>query len=371
MERKESIAHFINNCINYDRKVIPITGTSTVKYLRTAGSMEWVADLIHSKDTYIISKYDYSPVKKLENILVRRGFSCDKNNTPDRLSIIKPVSTYLPRKYVIIFINDMNSEELFYACTMGTVGIVIIDDGRILQEHLPMKIDDRYVNNINSRARGTFKPKPNPKHKPKIPPKIKYKVLVPPQHNIKYIYNNEFVADITGLAVPMAYEYRVTGNIKFIDIIKKDNKFKYPITKLFFERFLLQADFSTFCDVLKLASMYLSLYDGYISRLKDIKDYSWLDDGSGEEMINVLSKYISKNAEFEVLLEDTDYRVDAIDDGIIWEFKCKKRLQHCDYIQCQKYSTKGVVKLLNILTGELIIMEDNKFHQSLDYTPMN
>ena len=76
-------------------------------------------------------------------------------------------------------------------------------------------------------------------------------------------------------------------------------------------------------------------------------------------LIKRLGKYLSKKAEYEVQIGD--FRVDAIDNNIIWEIKCKSRLSQGDIIQLSKYAkADGNIRrycLLNLFTEEILELE--------------
>lgn len=365
MKRIEPIADVLNYCIDYHIKVDSIPSNIKTKpwYLRTypfsSSFGPWIYSLVRTNDTFVIAKsLRYPPMSKLENYFVREGKDCyhtdgflDPSLSRDRITFTT-LSTLTPkdtRNTVVVFTSDMNEQELFRACSRALCYLYIIDDA--CKDSIPMSINDTYLYNANTRASGCFE------HEKKIRTNVlprRYKVINPKDIKRSIIplhkAHNQFVADITGLAIPMIYEYRTKGTIAVIDLIKKSHKYE-----LAHKRFLHFADFNKISDILKLANIYLSICNGYRSKLS-IKEYDWLSDNIIDNLMNRMSHWISKEAEYEV--EIGDHHVDCIDKNIIWEFKCKSRITNQDINQLSRYAEVDgnirVYRLFNILTNEII-----------------
>lgn len=370
MERIEPIANVLNNCIEYHIKTIPLPSNITRKpwYLRTHlfgnRSQDWLTQLIrHTSDVFVVAKsLRYPPMSWLENQLVSEGKSCYRSDgridpvcARDRTIFITTSALTLQntRKIVVVMAADMNAQELFRSCSRATEMLYIVDDATT--NDIPLKIDERYINDVNKRANGCFE------NRKKMPIKVKtrdFKVIQLPISSTKIPYkaHSEFVADITGLAIPMIYEYQTTGKIALIDVIKESKKCQRP-----YLRFIEDADFSNTSNILKLANIYQTIFSGYTSKLYDISNtqYDWLDDDLSNILTNRLKKYLSKESEYEVQIGD--FKVDAIDNNIIWEIKCKSRLHSNDIAQLSKYANADgnirCYRLLNLFTEEILELE--------------
>lgn len=365
MERIEPIANVLNHCINYHIKVVPIPSNIKTKpwYLRTdpfsSSFGPWIYNLVRTNDTFVIAKsLRYPPMSKLENYFVREGKDCyhtdgflDPSLSSDRITFTT-LSTLTPkdtRNTVVVFTSEMNEQELFRACSRALRHLYIIDDAR--KDTIPMLINDAYLYNANTRASGCFEDKKKPRSEVLT---RKYRVINPKdsQHTIIPLRktHNQFVADITGLAIPMIYEYRTKGSIAVVDLIKSSHKYE-----LAHKRFLHFADFDKTSDILKLANIYLSICNGYRSKLS-IEEYDWLSDDLIDILMDRMSNWISNEAKYEV--EIGDHHVDCVDKNIIWELKCKSRITNQDINQLSRYAEVDgnvrVYRLFNILTNEII-----------------
>lgn len=373
MERIEPIADFLNHCIDYEIKVTSQPSTSKTKpwYLRTDiysnGSREWIIHLLRSMDVFVIAKdLRYPPMRLLENDLVREGKSCyntDKYVNGDcakdkivftTLSALKPSNT---RKVAVVMTSEMTAQEIFRACSRATERLYIIDDART--DKIPLTIDERYLYNVNKRANGKFDQR-SKRTEPSLSSDIpSYKVIQPALEDIPHIpmkSSNEFVADITGLAIPMIHEYRNTKHIKVIDLVKESKR----CTRSYL-RFFDTTDFSQTPSVLKLANIYITIFKGFQSKVVDIDsdEYNWLDSNILEMLLGRMDKYISKDAEYEMPVGK--FRVDIIDRDVIWEIKCKTGLHSQDIQQIAKYANedehKRKYRLFNIYNDEILELE--------------
>ena len=366
MQRIEPIANVLNNCFDYPIKVSPIKSNVKNKpwYLRTdtfsQGFPSWINNLVRTNNTFIIAKsLRYPPMSRLENYFVHEGKSCYKTDSHidsecarDRIAFVT-LSALTPkdvRDTVIVFSTDMSIQDLFRSCSRAIYNLIIIDDART--DFIPMLINEEYLNNVNKRVSGCFKN--NKKLSKEILPR-KYKVINSANTKIEVPIkaHHEFIADITGLAIPMIYEFKTKGSIAAVSIIKNSKKCERS-----YLRFFDNANFHLVSDILKLANIYLTIYNGYKSKIYDIKyeEYDWLTQNVVNTLISRMEKYISKDAQYEETIGD--YNVDIIDNNIIWEIKCKSRIQPKDIIQLTKYaeadSNNRTYRLFNIYTEEII-----------------
>lgn len=377
MQRPEAIANVLNNCINYDKKATPIPTMTQHNnkpwYIRTDlfshGSIEWIVSFIKNMDVFVVAKsLRYPPMYKMENVL------CDimrcNPKAIDGLSAFNKDDVFIPvdklrpdmhKKTCIVLMADMTPQELFRSCSRATETLYIIDDARmdIGDPLFPLIINDEYLNNVNKRATGTFGKKKNTdrQYSSTIPTSIIK--IQEPMHRLTYKEKDSLRSDINGIAIPIIYEYRTTGKIAIIDIIK--NK---PGIERYILRFLDNIENRyTIPNILKLSNIYLYVIGRYKSKLYNFSDseYNWLTEDDIVIYMERLSKYLSKNLEFEVIIGE--YRADVFDKdtNTIWEIKCKKYISQQDLNQLSRYATADnfirSYKLLNVYTEELYCIQ--------------
>ena len=211
--------------------------------------------------------------------------------------------------------------------------------------------------------------------------------------------NFEFVADITGIAIPMNFEYYKTGNCTIKNLVDQKIYKKYTIPenvpsfikKTSFENiksniFLKDSDeecsseeskseeseleeseseseSEEFDDrddsinILKYASRWNSISNGTTHKINQISEYNWISEEIFNKCNQRMDKHISSNAVFEEFYsknyEKTFYKddysyninvlgyIDCIDvkDGIknLWEFKCTENLDSIHFLQTVLY----------------------------------
>lgn len=200
----------------------------------------------------------------------------------------------------------------------------------------------------------------------------------------------EEVSDLNGLTIPAMYEAKhVAGGITTLhtylseeqEFIKREHPFlsqaidavAYPCV--------------TISDYLYLGNVYTAVRDRLYFKLAQIKkgQYTWLDSAMVDVCHSYMHAHISPEANYEQELGDstidavgnllyahnTEYgkvhirgRVDAVDDNIVWEFKCVAALQVEHHLQIIVYAwlwTKCMEAtcgrrrhcLMNIRTGEV------------------
>jgi len=384
MDRIRPIADFLNHCIYYHIKVNPIPTNKPRKphYLRTdiftRGSCEWILHMLNrSVDVMVIATdLRYPPMKILENVCVEAGYPCYKtdkkpinNNYAKDKILMTTLDTLSPsdtRKIVVVMTSKMTTpQEIFRSCSRATEWLIVIDDCRKEKDCLPFEINETYIENINKRAKGVFKSYTKVKEEEdKDLSNIKEELINPPNDRIIIPSGSRdnFVADITGLAIPMIYEYKNTGKIRAIDFIQQSRRYI-----LAHKRFIHFADFSKISDVLKLANLYLYIIQGYKSRYEELslEDYDWLSQEIVDKLLNRMEKHISStNNDYEVKIGN--YYVDAIDydKNILWEIKCKRFIEQKDIRQLKRYAKadkfKRSYRLINLITEEIITLNIDK-----------
>ena len=213
---------------------------------------------------------------------------------------------------------------------------------------------------------------------------------------ITSIYSNteitEEVYDINGLVIPALFEEKYgvarTNTLKtYVSLFLKRNPNSH-----FYVNKAKNLDFenTSLSDQLRIANLYISLRENVNFKVAQIRDYNWLDQSMVTNLFTNMERHIedpSKLKYEESLVEYTDdvyenldtfvssnidknykfrfsARVDAIEDDIVWEFKCTDEIQVEHQLQLVIYawlwhyiheSSKGVkqFRLMNIKTGEV------------------
>jgi hypothetical protein len=208
----------------------------------------------------------------------------------------------------------------------------------------------------------------------------KYEVLIP---NIKTNENGieEMIADINGICIPTIYEHQLCKKIS----IQEDLKLHFinglisqaddaAVIKKWVESVLNEPKDNS--DYLKIANVYQAYSSGFIFKLYQLPDYSWLLPSSSKKMVDYLHERVqgTENTEFEHTLNTTEYdwngkridiqgRADIVTSNDLWEIKCVSALKSEHFIQLALYAwiwnnyykpTQGTrsFKILNIKTGE-------------------
>ena len=144
----------------------------------------------------------------------------------------------------------------------------------------------------------------------------------------------ENISEITGIAIPSYYEFKIKGKM----VINKD----YNIND---KNFISKINYKDLTSekLLEIANYYNSNKTGYNFKVNQIKEYNWLSQKKLNKCIKRLGKYISKNAIFEKEInKELNNRkligyIDCIDNDKIWEFKCVKKLQDEHILQLAIY----------------------------------
>ena len=228
--------------------------------------------------------------------------------------------------------------------------------------------------------------------------------------------NYEYVADITGIVIPMYFEYYLKGHSTIESLVNQKiyDNFVIPNT---IDPFLRDFDGDSFIlkdqpddqisdqiseelnheldhesekpnlieHMLKVATKWKAISDGTKYKLNQISKYDWIS-----EVLNNcnkrLSEYLSINSKFETFYEKTTTEpimigdssvylklygyIDVIDKESIWELKCTESIDPIYIIQLilYIYLTEGYNKdhyLFNILTGELYQISVSKVQMKI------
>jgi hypothetical protein len=203
----------------------------------------------------------------------------------------------------------------------------------------------------------------------------------------------ENVSDITGMAIPIYFEYCTYGKSGVIETILQSE-----LSKFVDKRY---GSIGNFRHILKIkpvecclfiACLHIAKLDKLLYKIYQIRSYNWLPDTTANKCIENLKIHISENRKLNVesfmqSVLDLDYEhekskqkiilvgtVDMLDSHTqtIWEVKCvesllpihKLQLACYMYIFLNKYSGKRFAdlykfKLINAFTGEVIQIKSN------------
>ena len=182
----------------------------------------------------------------------------------------------------------------------------------------------------------------------------------------------ESVSEITGTAIPIYYEYKLKNKISVLDILpNNENKTQFHNNP---ENIIIEEDI--FIDsesendesedetynlddisldnikpdqLLYIANRWCTFKNGFLFKLKQIKDYDWLNETALNECMKRLeSLNISKEAIFEkeIKIQNTNETLnrriigfyDCFDNNKLYEFKCVQKLEAEHYIQLAIYA---------------------------------
>ena len=99
-------------------------------------------------------------------------------------------------------------------------------------------------------------------------------------------------------------------------------------------------------DLLRLATQYSAFSSGYNFKMKQIKEYNWMQNDRLDDAVDRLELVINKNANFEVEVFNPELkigkvmvgRMDCMDRDTVWEFKCTRDLESDHFIQLAIYA---------------------------------
>ncbi len=193
----------------------------------------------------------------------------------------------------------------------------------------------------------------------------------------------ENVSDLNGIAIPTIYEHRLTDAISiqndlqtyFMNTLRGSDKLD-ATRKAWIAT--IQTDPKTPAQYLKLANIYSAYVSGYLYKMAQIQDYTWLEQDTIEDLLQVLVDSFKEESEmtnFEHTLSLLGYewgtktlqiegRADFVDDDTLWELKCVDSLKGEHLVQLAMYAWlwqktefenhgSRRFRLLNIRTGEI------------------
>jgi hypothetical protein len=365
----KQIARFVNeSCLGQNRIVSEKNG-SKVKYLicnsfGTEPTKHILALLKRYKpgDIFIIApsiRANKSPIKKLENNLVKAEYPCFVPVADDEIlqqDVIAGKIVFssihqtkgLERKVVMLFNYDesyfkfFNKDDepsicpnaLYVACTRAAEELILVHERT--KKFLPFLNQATVYDHCEMHIHN-FSPKPI-----ESPERSKFSVIDLTRHltvetmnrllagvrtlepvglglddfvlsspiaiptTIRGTVGDESVSDINGICLPSIYEYKTQTHVSIIEYIKAESS-RLP------KRDQLQI---AYCmpkfehggkpdlrDFLYLSIVYNSLRTGYLFKLRQIEKYDWLEAEACKQALQVVKHYIPNNARFEKQLE--------------------------------------------------------------------
>lgn len=167
---------------------------------------------------------------------------------------------------------------------------------------------------------------------------------------------SEFVHEITGIAIPSFFQLKKTGKISILDELSKSNceihlskKQRGEIDEI---QYLRNIDINSINikELLYLSNCWNTLKHGYLFKLYQISNYSWLTEDQLNICVNRLNRLnISESSHFEVnvVIENEPELlnrkligyIDCYDyeKNIVYEFKCVQKLEKEHFIQLAIY----------------------------------
>lgn len=193
--------------------------------------------------------------------------------------------------------------------------------------------------------------------------------------------NYEDVSDINGIAIPAIYEARIHGTSTIERIVRQKYEELRDDDTFLREAYLrIGTDVRTPSAFVRLTIMYISFVERIYNKISQITHQNWLTSKMIIQCLEVLEKYISKEATFEEEIEYTADefpefgkvlvrgRIDAFDGVTMYEIKCvdaltlEHKLQLLVYAWIwrsayeDKYGSR-TFKLLNVRTGEVCVLD--------------
>lgn len=207
-----------------------------------------------------------------------------------------------------------------------------------------------------------------------------YKVDIPSKITFEE-GNCEDVSDINGIAIPAIYEARIHGTSTIERIVRQKYEDLRDDDTFLRDAYLrIGTDIRTPSAFVRLTIMYISFVERIYNKISQITHQNWLTSKMIIQCLEVLEKYISKEATFEEEIEHTTDefpefgkillrgRIDAFDKVTMYEIKCvdaltlEHKLQLLVYSWIwrsayeDKYGTREF-KLLNVRTGEVCVLD--------------
>lgn len=210
------------------------------------------------------------------------------------------------------------------------------------------------------------------------------KLSIPSKTKQKYGY--ETVSEITGVAIPSLFEYKIKNKMSILDELRlktytnvteqvdlnisqfrdsndtNDSEEKYDLHKIDLSKITEQ-------ELLYIANRWNSYTSGYVFKVNQINNYDWLSKENLDICIDRLKNIkISKNAIFEhkmskeekpeLLNRRINGFIDCIDGNKIYEFKCVSQVEAEHFLQLAIYMYLiEVDKIIdvNVLSNDAIL----------------
>lgn len=212
----------------------------------------------------------------------------------------------------------------------------------------------------------------------------------------------ESVSEITGIAIPSMFELKLKNKMNIFKLLVQTNFEKTHNTPKEKKYNINNINIKTITpeELLYLSNCWNTHKNGYIFKIYQITNYSWLQKNELDECMNRLDKlkismnslfeyYISAENEQELLNRNLIGYIDCVDkeNNIVYEFKCVQKLEKEHYLQLAIYMylyelkkqyienieniSNGETKyiLFNILTNEYINIkcEFQKLKKMIEY----
>ncbi len=181
------------------------------------------------------------------------------------------------------------------------------------------------------------------------------KINIPTKTEQKYGHEN--VSEITGIAIPSYFEYKLKGIISIAINLVSINKFtEYEISeeKSFSDIRIIdlydniENDREKENSLLEIATMWNAYSSGYVFKLNQITEYNWLSERSLRLCMKRFDRLnITKEAIFEQRIELEGKHelldrklvgyIDCVNNKSIFEFKCVNKLEKTHYLQLAIY----------------------------------
>jgi hypothetical protein len=208
---------------------------------------------------------------------------------------------------------------------------------------------------------------------------------------IEETHGSESISEITGIAIPLYFEYSLKNNSSIYNNLKDILENKTLHNKKLLEDIqkrlninILKLDKKK--DYIKLSNIWNSYKNGYIFKSLQISTYNWISKSNLNESLNRLTKLnITNNAIFEKYIKykylgiDINGYIDCIDNNNMYEFKCCQEIKEEHFLQLGIYmfineSVYNSIKqtkyfLFNILNNEQyeITANYNNLNLMLEY----
>lgn len=173
---------------------------------------------------------------------------------------------------------------------------------------------------------------------------------------------HEFVGEITSIAVPAFYEYKTTNKMTIFNKLIEKKSFKLP-------------NVNKTNELLMLSNRYCSIQTGYLYKLNQITNYTWLKKKDLDKCCSRLKKRVSKNAEYEIHTQyfSAEYNkviegsINCQDGENIWMFKCLPKItsEHIIQFAVQIYCNEKFNKSYRKENLDPLIKERQKIRKSL------